>query len=66
LESPADAQAERMQRQVALLEAAMKGGGADQPPETRARRLQLAYLSQGPVPAEERSRLAERFARLFP
>jgi hypothetical protein len=66
LESPADAQAERMQRQVALLEAAMKGGGADQPPETKARRLQLAYLRQGPVPAEERLRLAERFARLFP
>jgi hypothetical protein len=63
-ESPPDAQNERRQRQVVLLEAAMRG--ANETPEQKVRRLQLDYLRQGPVPSDQQRLLAERFGRLFP
>jgi len=62
--SPPDCDNQRMQRQVALLEAAMKG--ADEPQEDSVSRLQLDYLRQGPVPGDRQKGLAERFGRLFP
>jgi hypothetical protein len=62
--SPADLHAERMQRQVVMLEAAMKG--ADEPQERTVRRLQLDYLRQGPVPGDQQPELAKRFGRLLP
>ncbi len=63
-ESPPAAQSLRMQRQVALLENAMKG--ANEQPERQIRRLQLAYLRQGPVPRDQQEELARRFGQLFP
>jgi hypothetical protein len=62
-ESPPDFRNERMQRQVALLEAAMKGTA--EPEESRVRRLQLDYLSLGPVPDDQRQALSARFSRLM-
>ncbi|MGD8842557.1 MAG: DUF349 domain-containing protein, partial [Gammaproteobacteria bacterium] len=62
-ESPPDFRNERMQRQVALLEAAMKGTA--EPEESRVRRLQLDYLRLGPVPDDQRQALSERFSRLL-
>ena len=62
--SPPECQTDRMQRQVALLEAAMKG--ADEPQDRMVRRLQIEYLRQGPVPLGQQQVLAERFGRLFP
>jgi len=63
-ESPPECQTDRMQRQVVLLEAAMKG--ADEPQDRMVRRLQIAYLRQGPVPVDQQQVLAERFGWLFP
>lgn len=63
-ESPPDCHHERMQRQVALLEEAMKG--ADEPQERHMRRLQIDYLRQGPVAGNMQQVFAERFGRLFP
>ena len=63
-ESPAESQATRMQRQVMLLEAAMKG--SEESPEEQVSRLQREYLCLGPVPADQQRTLAERFSRLFP
>jgi hypothetical protein len=62
--SPPECQTDRMQRQVALLEAAMKGD--DEPQDRMVRRLQIEYLRQGPVPLGQQQVLAERFGRLFP
>ena len=63
-DSPPDCQTERLQRQVALLEAAMKG--SDEPQDLKVRHLQIDYLRQGPVPGDQQQALAERFGRLFP
>ena len=63
-DSPRDCQTERLQRQVSLLEAAMKG--ADEPQDRKVRDLQIDYLRQGPVPGDQQQALAARFERLFP
>jgi exonuclease SbcC len=63
-DSPQDCQTERLQRQVALLEATMQG--ADEPRDRKVRDLRIDYLRQGPVPSDQQQALAERFGRLFP
>lgn len=61
-DSPAEARAERMARQVEMLQAAMSGGDDDR--GAQVRRLKLDYLQTGAVATA--SDTDQRFARLFP
>lgn len=63
VESPPAERSQRMQRQIEMLESAMKGG--DQNPPGRIRELRLAYLSCGPVDPALQARLEKRFSVLF-
>jgi len=63
LESPAADSSQRMQRQIEILENAMKGGDQNSP--DRIRELRLAYLSCGPAELELQDGLEERFSLLL-
>ena len=63
LESPAGDHNQRMQRQVELMENAMKGVGRSSP--ERIRELKLEYMSCGPVDSEKQQSLEQRFSLLL-
>ena len=63
LESPAADSSQRMQRQIEILENAMKGGDQNSP--DRIRELRLAYLSCGPAELELQDGLEKRFSLLL-
>lgn len=62
-DSPAAESGRRMQRQVELMENAMKGIHPNSP--NHIRKLRLDYLSTGPAEPEQQSELEERFSKLF-
>ena len=62
-ESPEEERTQRMQRQVELMENAMKGFNQDSP--ERIRDLRLSYLSTGPAEPELESMLEARFSKLL-
>ena len=63
LETPDQDSARRMQRQVELMENAMKGMGQNSP--DRIRELRLSYLGTGPVQPALLPELEARFTRLL-
>jgi len=63
LESPEADRSQRMQRQIEILENAMKGGDQNSP--DRIRELRLAYLSCGPAEPELQAELEKRFTLLL-
>jgi exonuclease SbcC len=63
LESPESERGQRMQRQVELMESAMKGMHQDSPDSIRE--LRLSYLTTGPAEPALQSELEERFEKLL-
>ena len=63
MESPQAESGRRMQRQIEILENAMKGGDKASP--ERIRELRLAYLGCGPVEAALLDELEQRFSTLL-
>ncbi len=62
-ESPENERNQRMQRQVELMENAMKGMDQDSP--DRIRELRLTFLDTGPAEPGLQSEFEERFSKLF-
>ena len=62
-ESPESEQSQRMQRQVELMENAMKG--VDQNSPDRIRELKLSFMSSGPAETAVQQALEQRFSRLL-
>ena len=62
-DSPEAEQSRRMQRQVELMENAMKGIDRNSP--TRIRELRLAYMQCGPAEPGVQEELEQRFTKLL-
>ena len=63
VESPGEERGQRMQRQVEMLEDAMKGGAQDS--SEHIRELKLAFISCGPTDADSHENIESRFAQLL-
>jgi hypothetical protein len=63
LESPEAERSQRMQRQIEILENAMKGGDQNSP--DRIRKLMMTYLSCGPTEPALQAELEKRFSILL-
>jgi exonuclease SbcC len=63
IESPAEFSQERMKKQIDRLQASMTGVAADG--EAAVDELMRRWFSLGPVPAEARARLDDRFERIL-